>query len=162
MSIPFTSGNSFLREGWNRLRPIPLCVNPLHVGELISTRWTLVSSEALTPLCQSPSRRGTHFYMAADYHHYHHCHVSIPFTSGNSFLRRKSMRRIDSLVMCQSPSRRGTHFYHNSADILYTEESVNPLHVGELISTKTFYTPFEQLSNCVNPLHVGELISTRG
>ena len=38
-------------------------------------------------------------------------------------------------------------------------EGVNPLHLGELISTRD--RPYYKLSfKCVNPLHLGELIST--
>ena len=37
-------------------------------------------------VCQSPSRRGTHFYIFGDYYNPDSNLVSIPFTSGNSFL----------------------------------------------------------------------------
>ena len=65
------------------------------------------------------------------------CHVSIPFTSGNSFLPRKNHGNITPR-MC-----------------------VNPLHVGELISTSLEGGARMSLESCVNPLHVGELISTQ-
>ena len=88
VSIPFTSGNSFLH--WDKLveRFKNHCVNPLHVGELISTRR------------RAPVPEG---WPAA---------VSIPFTSGNSFLLDDVLRfQKAGLRLCQSPSRRGTHFY---------------------------------------------------
>ena len=62
VSIPFTSGNSFLHKRRISLSPFTTgCVNPLHVGELIST---LPDSGFNAELLW----------------------VSIPFTSGNSFL----------------------------------------------------------------------------
>ena len=87
--------------------------------------------------------------------------------------------------MCQSPSPRGTHFY--GATMCYygpDYDCVNPLHLGELISTaeylddernnKRVSIPFTSGNSflldenfdllkarmCVNPLHLGELIST--
>ena len=60
MSIPFTSGNSFL------------LFTP-------GTEWD-------PHLCQSPSRRGTHFYGRKEKKGVKRVFVSIPFTSGNSFL----------------------------------------------------------------------------
>ena len=63
-------------------------------------------------MCQSPSRRGTHFYDAWWRSHFGGKIVSIPFTSGNSFLPGM-FKMVKSLCerWCQSPSRRGTHFY---------------------------------------------------
>ena len=111
-------------------------------------------------MCQSPSRRGTHFYLCT-HAHIDHCGgcvnplhvgklistwsrrngkdtslVSIPFTSGNSFLQKENVKGI------------------------LTKKSVNPLHVGELISTLHYYL-IAWSPLCVNPLHVGELISTK-
>ncbi len=63
--------------------------------------------------------------------------------------------------MCQSPSRRGTHFYAADTSSGQQAAGVNPLHVGELISTGHKASSL-YLFVCVNPLHVGELISTRG
>ena len=111
------------------------CVNPLHVGELISTH-ILTLSRAGDNLCQSPSRRGTHFYQE----------------TGRLPKRHP--------IVCQSPSRRGTHFYMGCVCIyIIIEFCVNPLHVGELISTIKKEVFIWHL-RCVNPLHVGELIST--
>ena len=87
VSIPFTSGNSFLRcLRIFQLKRFSTCVNPLHVGELISTY-----------LIQEPM---VIFFL-----------VSIPFTSGNSFLHTRAQFKSQYKEWCQSPSRRGTHFY---------------------------------------------------
>ena len=111
VSIPFTSGNSFLRipcpygtlssagvnplhlgelistmRSKNEEKSIASCVNPLHLGELIST--ISIGFFALPLyLCQSPSPRGTHFYIFQKKCSHNSSSVSIPFTSGNSFLR---------------------------------------------------------------------------
>ena len=87
------------------------CVNPLHVGELISTASAALKLEERA-LCQSPSRRGTHFYNGFEFMIGDEVIVSIPFTSGNSFLHKKERRRRCRPGLCQSPSRRGTHFYN--------------------------------------------------
>ena len=42
-----------------------MCVNPLHVGELISTIVVAIII-VKTNASQSPSRRGTHFYLEFD------------------------------------------------------------------------------------------------
>ena len=63
-----------------------ICVNPLLIGELISTADTLETTPSRI-MCQSPSHRGTHFY------------ANLP----------RPQRRPDGV--CQSPSHRGTHFY---------------------------------------------------
>ena len=86
VSIPFTSGNSFLQFGSKYLWYSSVCVNPLHVGELISTMCMAENGEAGLRVCQSPSPRGTHFYDGE--------RVIIPLN-----------------MRCQSPSPRGTHFY---------------------------------------------------
>ena len=88
-----------------------ICVNPLHVGELISTEARKKQRDKKEE-CQSPSRRGTHFYIV--------------------------IGLLEVLIaVCQSPSRRGTHFYPAGkwkvVDAYF--DCVNPLHVGELIST---------------------------
>ncbi len=111
VSIPFTSGNSFLHSG-NQRQPLRLaCVNPLHIGELISTRKEVISMKETVIMCQSPSHRGTHFYGWRQKNESNGSIVSIPFTSGNSFLRIFTKGRKDMTKLCQSPSRRGTHFY---------------------------------------------------
>ena len=110
VSISFTSGNSFLPIIANKLEEMIDCVNPLHVGELISTSrgrcWVGSLQE-----CQSPSHRGTHFYYILQHvwsvwlfcvnplhigeristwhallRSSYKWTVSIPFTSGNAFL----------------------------------------------------------------------------
>ena len=113
--------------------------------------------------------------------------VSIPFISGNSFLHGAAARCWDGDWVCQSPSPRGTHFYPASPAQKDTPDSclvsipftpgthfyfallflcscskgscVNPLHVGELISTKIMTEDCHRHGS-VNPLHTGELIST--
>ena len=89
VSIPFTSGNSFLPYRVFQLEAeILKSVNPLHVGELISTIFCMCSN-------------------------IHLCIVSIPFTSGNSFLPNLFQKLfVHRISACQSPSRRGTHFYN--------------------------------------------------
>ena len=159
VSIPFTSGNSFLHFWLLLYLEQRSCVNPLHIGELISTH-RMVTCVSNSYMCQSPSRRGTHFYLCT-HAHIDHCGgcvnplhvgklistwsrrngkdtslVSIPFTSGNSFLQKENVKGI------------------------LTKKSVNPLHVGELISTLHYYL-IAWSPLCVNPLHVGELISTK-
>ena len=87
------------------------CVNPLHVGELISTiklNNILENSKSVNPLhvgelISTYLVRGNMTYGN---------HVSIPFTSGNSFLQVLDQQvRENCDELCQSPSRRGTHFY---------------------------------------------------
>ncbi len=86
VSIPFTSGNSFLQKTKAKASSHIPCVNPLHVGELISTCPTPSAQHLVGKVCQSPSHRGTHFYFP-----------------------QKAPGMLN--WMCQSPSRRGTHFY---------------------------------------------------
>ena len=138
MSIPFSSGNSFL----------PICV-----------LWALW----LNPdVCQSPSHRGTHFYSATVYPSpWGRYIVSIPFSSGNSFLPYSGRASAGSRNMCQSPSHRGTHFYSYEEYVEKTiRQSVNPLLIGELISTSMGAIWSWTRKGCVNPLLIGELIST--
>ena len=65
-------------------------------------------------------------------------------------------------MKCQSPPHRGTHFYRmKSVFIPASECSVNPLHLGELISTwAIMLQSAKSMTRGVNPLHLGELIST--
>ena len=138
MSIPFTSGNSFLHQGMvNFSNKDVVCQSPsrrgTHFYPYQCLGWCPWSVE-----CQSPSRRGTHFYGSDPPRPYSRCIVSIPFTSGNSFLRsecgwldevrdnfvsipftsgnsflpiEKQASNVKMQNKCQSPSRRGTHFY---------------------------------------------------
>ena len=162
VSIPFTSGNSFLLETNNYRQSYNVCVNPLHVGELISTVINICTS--LKPssvsipftsgnsfllyilcgsftqhfLCQSPSRRGTHFYIKMFY----------------------GSEKTNSL--CQSPSRRGTHFYDYVKMTPVPLGSVSiPFTSGNSFLRTNCSAVFPMSMKCVNPLHVGELISTR-
>ena len=109
-SIPFTSGNSFLQpqDSAERLRNflcqspshrgthfyvwkrswdwvLSWCVNPLLIGELISTP-VGGGVHIDQKMCQSPSHRGTHFYKFDGTDKASIEKVSIPFSSGNSFL----------------------------------------------------------------------------
>ena len=110
VSIPFSSGNSFLlcctKDAQNEIQG---CVNPLLIGELIST---LIFKYLIHKfLCQSPSHRGTHFYI-------------------------KYFNKSFEPAMCQSPSHRGTHFYADTkSGKKRVQKCVNPLLIGELIST---------------------------
>ena len=109
VSIPFTSGNSFLPV-LHAVVQVPFrCVNPLHLGELIST-WS-----ASQVSCRGSSVNPPHLgelistnFSRYTYSHAEYCvnplhlgelistgttlkagdlnKVSIPFTSGNSFL----------------------------------------------------------------------------
>ena len=72
--------------------------------------------------CQSPSHRGTHFYELKTYNY---------------------------LILCQSPSHRGTHFYCPTIDPGTRCSCVNPLHIGELISTPWLLYSY-QCSACVS------------
>ena len=90
----------------------------------------------VSTVCQSPSHRGTHFYLI----------YLLWCIVWDSWL-------------CQSPSQRGSHFYTGlGRDRAHSRRCVNPLHNGELISTCFALT--ELPTGGVNPLHVGELIST--
>ena len=138
MSIPFTSGNSFLRsiDSNNTFR-----------------RWSV----------SIPFTSGNSFLQNIPaFIEGANINVSIPFTSGNSFLLYGRLLWLYSEVIVSIPFTSGNSF------LLTTIEQngslkmvcVNPLHVGELISTASS----EELVTgfwCVNPLHVGELISTR-
>ena len=110
VSIPFTSGNSFLLINFYIAAPINKCVNPLHLGELISTA-ILVSPKINGLLCQSPSPRGTHFY--ANFCiccKYLSTLCQSPSPRGTHFYAR--MKNVEEWQeLCQSPSPRGTHFY---------------------------------------------------
>ena len=87
------------------------CVNPLRVGELISTEAEKLMSESIE-VCQSPSCRGTHFYLCKNY-----SLVEIigmcqsPSCRGTHFYRRRRKSKSSCQNLCQSPSCRGTHFY---------------------------------------------------
>ena len=111
VSIPFTPGNSFLQaptkeEGWDTIR----CQSPSHRGTHFyksgfTVVWVVVTMcqspsprgthfysisrqlDSLSKKCQSPSPRGTHFYVYDAGKTVAQWRVSIPFTSGNSFLR---------------------------------------------------------------------------
>ena len=110
-------------------------------------------------LCQSPSRRGTHFYWIDLQSKSKYKEVSIPFTSRNSFLlitprlKRDAPHCVNPLHLGELISTVGK--VANIAAIL----CVNPLHTGELISTIETNN-FTAEYDCVNPLHTGELIST--
>ena len=111
---PYVAGNSFL----------PFLTGNMEIAD------------ALFGMCQSPSHRGTHFYtddatpVDKTWSSVNPLHVgelisskglsgtwteevivSIPFTSGNSFLLTKMTDMFEGCSGCQSPSRRGTHFY---------------------------------------------------
>ena len=109
---PSCRGTHFYFKKFIKSNEQRACVNPLHIGELISTR-------TLSQVSRGYGRT-----------------VSIPFMSGNSFLRRN----------CRFWS--------------FMDNGVNPLHVGELISTFSLLCTRSRSESCVNPLHVGELIST--
>ena len=94
VSIPFSSGNSFLPKLAIFLLVLFLCQSPSHRGTHFYARPNIKSS-GFSGLCQSPSHRGTHFY---DY-------------EGNT--------EIQGSVMCQSPSHRGTHFYGELCPLIW-------------------------------------------
>ena len=131
----FTLGNSFLRgDGIIATNDIKSGVNPLHLGELISTYKQL--------------RKGLL------------SRVSIPFTPGNSFLHKIKQGDRDKGEVCQSPSHRGTHFYDNLNRLLWKLRAVSiPFTPGNsFLLTSSFC--YGAALVCVNPLHLGELIST--
>ncbi len=81
------------------------------------------------------------------------------FTSGNSFLPQTGIQK--NLKPCSvNPLHLGELISTRKMYAKMQEnEGVNPLHLGELISTRD--RPYYKLSfKCVNPLHLGELIST--
>ena len=86
MSIPFTPGNSFLLEQIYTFTEQSRCVNPLHLGELIST--TLLDSQSFGRMAVSiPFTPGNSFLLSCSgYRLSTLCSVSIPFTPGNSIL----------------------------------------------------------------------------
>ncbi len=111
VSIPSTSGNSFLQKN------IPSLNEALIGCQFPPPRGThfyfshLSWSEGSVKMCQFPPPRGTHFYGVERYYIHWKVHVSIPSTSGNSFLHRYTTPFM-TLTFC-----------------------VNSLHLGELIST---------------------------
>ena len=111
VSIPFTSGNSFLRIDTDDEEMMHKGVNPLHTGELISTirdgTKKMVTFNVLIPFTP-----GNSFLRKTCQVKMRENIVSIPFTSGNSFLREKGMYDSICWSACQSPSPRGTHFYN--------------------------------------------------
>ena len=135
VSIPFTSGNSFLLiRLLNSKKKWKGCQSPSRRGTHFYVEIDFGLHAHVT--CQSPSRRGTHFYGRRKKMANNTYQVSIPFTSGNSFLRTGRWRctilaaagvnplHVGELIstafdiwyewdksLCQSPSRRGTHFY---------------------------------------------------
>ena len=89
-----------------------LCVNPLQVGELISTIAAINTWVISFPMCQSPSSRGTHFYVL-ELHQSRAVswQCQSPSRRGTHFYIYLTTGRFYSML-CQSPSRRGTHFYN--------------------------------------------------
>ena len=88
-----------------------LCVNPLYVGELISTlsiRWVRFICALV---CQSPSRRGTHFYCYRQGRYMWFPRCVNPLHVGELISTKETTNPVLQFVLCQSPSRRGTHFY---------------------------------------------------
>ena len=89
--------------------------------------------------------------------------VSIPFTPGNSFLLPQSaLIKCAELCMCQSPSHRGTHFYADGYEKTIAPEDVvcqSPSHRGTHFYILKTGAGVEEKGR-VNPLHIGELIST--
>ena len=138
VSIPFTSENSFLLT-LARLVSLKeaICVNPLHVGELIST------------LADSDELKDFPFI------------VSIPFTSENSFLQelpenwtgsRKSVNPLHVGELISTSDDAGIFAILRIVSIPFTSENS--------FLPRLRLRP-SSASSCVNPLHVGELISTR-
>ena len=110
VSIPFTSGNSFLHLGDPHLtEDNGYCVNPLHVGELISTRTSLMWL-MMNLLCVNPLHVGelisTEFVFSRD----KDAIVSIPFTSGNSFLPKKWEIELEKARSVSIPFTSGNSF----------------------------------------------------
>ena len=157
------------------------CVNPLHVGELISTQGRK-DRRAIRQMCQSPSRRGTHFYEAYDevldafmksvnplhvgelvstffYYPELRFHSCVnPLHVGELISTFFLLSRTQIPFLCQSPSRRGTHFYKMHLKRITKELLVSiPFTSGNSFLREEAYPEMAQ-QICVNPLHVGELI----
>ena len=92
VSIPFTSGNSFLPQVTDFLKGEELCQSPSRRGTHFYLWYCRSRCRSSLEMCQSPSRRGTHFYSRKEGKN-ENSTVSIPFTSGNSFLRSGGGRR---------------------------------------------------------------------
>ena len=111
-------------------------------------------------MCQTTSRRGTLIYAKSRADQRLLGTVSIPFTPGNSFLLPGKISR-GSTQRCVNPLLIGelisTRLVIEGADNI---TCVNPLHLGELISTGMHFRLRSYENKCVNPLHTGELIST--
>ena len=135
MSIPYSSGHSFLHS-WRNLRlEFIHCVNPLLIGALIST-----------DNCKRFFSSGSN--------------VSIPYSSGHSFLLHQlvKMKKVRSVSI---PYSSGHSFLLNQipGEVLLPR-CVNPLLIGALISTDDVYAALMRTYYCVNPLLIGALIST--
>ena len=130
VSIPFTSGNSFLHDLY---------------FSYSSPNW----------LCQSPSRRGTHFYEGKIKETVgKHIECQSPSRRGTHFYRHRILYRW-VCYLCQSPSHRGTHFYPKWKNIGFWAAGVNPLHIGELISTILMSIIIVAVRMCQSPSHRG-------
>ena len=88
--------------------------------------WRRAAGNSIGELCQSPSRRGTHFYQ------------------GNCPLQKSKS------TLCQSPSRRGTHFY----DIIILLISCQIFHVSipftsgnSFLPSSEFFVEFMRVSS---------------
>ena len=93
-----------------------VCVNPLHVGELISTRVRILEDQMQQLLCQSPSRRGTHFYLKRKEKKMSCVALCVnPLHLGELISTVKFFYVLALVGLCQSPSPRGTHFYASAS-----------------------------------------------
>ena len=110
VSIPFTPGNSFLHGRKECAAQESYGVNPLHLGELISTRITRCRPSTIS-VCQSPSPRGTHFYVVSFSSLVSGFKCQSPSSRGTHFYEFQQIHIQSCRILCQSPSPRGTHFY---------------------------------------------------
>ena len=135
-----------------------MCQSPSHWGTHFYR--VIIDGDTEQSMCQSPSHRGTHFYYILLKE------MAMCDDCVNPLLIRELISTYDcrrSRVqsrLCQSPSHRGTHFYKEWYLSKWWGQSVNPLLIGELISTAANKDCTSINELCVNPLLIGELIST--
>ena len=128
-----------------------LCQSPSHQGtHFYASNMSELTSNAM---CQSPSHRGTHFY--GIYNLGKSKSVSIPFTSGNSFLRSRQDHSWGASTV-SIPFTSGNSFLPDGSTFTVPVKTcVNPLHVGELITTESIAIYGDETFNVSIPFTSG-------